>query len=216
MKLFLVYLWAALALGACGHQTAHNKAQEFMHQADFDELVARFEDPQRREWQKVEQVIEAMGLSATDVVADIGAGTGYFTFPLAQVCQKVIAIDIEPRFLEHIERKKESLGITNIETRLTKAHLPAIEKGECTKVLIVNTIHHIDKVAKYLSKVRDNLRLGGSVVIVDFKEGDIPVGPPQDLRMPLPELKRQLGLAGFTRLVVDDNLLPHQYVVTAY
>jgi hypothetical protein len=94
--------------------------------------------------------------------------------------------------------------------------LPAIEKGECTKVLIVNTIHHIDKVAKYLSKVRDNLRLGGSVVIVDFKEGDIPVGPPQDLRMPLPELKRQLGLAGFTRLVVDDNLLPHQYVVTAY
>jgi len=58
--------------------------------------------------------------------------------------------------------------------------------------------------------------LGGSLLIVDFKEGDLPVGPPADLKLELNQLKRELGLAGFSKLDIDETTLPYQYMIKAY
>ncbi len=74
-------------------------ANEHMHQVGFDTLVKHFENPARAEWQKPEWVIEQLGDLTGKTVADIGAGTGYFAFRIARKAKKVIAIDIDERFL---------------------------------------------------------------------------------------------------------------------
>lgn len=204
-------------LAACSSAPQEeNKANAHMHQRSFDELVAAFEDPDRAEWQKVDVVLDFLNADSNDVVADIGAGTGYFSFPLANVCKQVIAVDIDVDFINYINMQKALRKVNNIETRVSPADKPKLEDLECDKVLIVNTVHHFDKVAKYLSKVRSGLRLGGNVIIVDFKEGPLPVGPPEDIKLPLSDLKRELGLAGFHHLEVDTQSLPYQYMVRAY
>ncbi len=83
-------------------------ANKFMHHADFQQLVAHFEDPARAQWQKPDEVIASLGSLEGKTVADIGAGSGYFTFPLAKKAAKVIAIDIDQRFLDYIEQKKRT------------------------------------------------------------------------------------------------------------
>ena len=214
MKLSAFILLSLLV--ACSSTNEKNKAQGHMHQRSFDELVAAFEDPARADWQKVDAVLDFMNLDSNDVVADIGAGTGYFTFPLAEVCQQVIAVDINADFINYINMQKALKKTNNLETRLSPPNKPKLEPLECDKVLIVNTVHHFDKIAIYLSKVRKSLRLGGTVVIVDFKEGNLPVGPPEEIKLPLKELKRELGLAGFHHVDVDVESLPYQYMVRAY
>ena len=71
--------------------------------------------------------------------ADIGAGTGYFAFPLAKKAAKVIAIDIDQRFLDYIERRKHAEKTSNIETRLTAPNASGLKAGEADVVLIVDT-----------------------------------------------------------------------------
>ncbi|RMF57468.1 MAG: class I SAM-dependent methyltransferase, partial [Calditrichaeota bacterium] len=98
-------------------------ANEHMHQVDFDTLVKHFEDPGREEWQKPDWVIEQLGDLQDKVVADIGAGTGYFSFRIAKKAQKVIAIDIDERFLNYIEEKNKTLQLP-VETRLVEPDDP--------------------------------------------------------------------------------------------
>jgi len=120
-------------------------ANQYMHQAEFDQLVARFEDPARAEWQKPEKTIASLGPLDGKTVADIGAGTGYFSFPIAKKAAKVIAIDIDQRFLDCINQKKQTLKIgANLETRLTTPDSSGLKTGEADMVLIVDTNHHIE------------------------------------------------------------------------
>src|SRR5439155_1510764 len=120
-------------------------ANHFMHQADFDKPVTRFEDPSRAQWQKPDEIIAGLGPLDGKTVADIGAGTGYFAFPIAKKAAKVIAIDIDKRFLDYIDQKKQAQKIgANIETRLTAPDPPGLKTGEADMVLIVDTLHHIE------------------------------------------------------------------------
>ncbi|MFY0672247.1 MAG: class I SAM-dependent methyltransferase [Bacteroidia bacterium] len=213
-KLLLVFVPAAFILG-CGRKSTINHAQEHMHASSFEDLVQRFEDSTRAEWQKPDEVIAFMAVDSNDVIADIGAGTGYFSFAIAEKANKVIAIDIDDNFINYLQGQKAIKGAENVEVRKSEADAPELEDLECTKIVIVNTVHHFEKVAKYLNKCRKALRFGGSLYIIDFKEGDLPVGPPNDIKLPLNDLKRELGLAGFHNLTVETELLPYQYVVKA-
>ena len=187
-----------------------------MHQADFDQLVARFEDPARAEWQKPDKVIASLDPLAGKTVADVGVGTGYFAFPLAQKAARVIAIDIDQRFLDYINRKKETQKAgANIETRLTTPDSPGLKDGEADLVLIVDTIHHIENRTEYLRKLKHGLRDGGALVIIDFKKHETPVGPPVELRLSADEVKNELEAAGFKVTSADTETLPYQYVIQA-
>ncbi|MGH8093343.1 MAG: class I SAM-dependent methyltransferase, partial [Chthoniobacterales bacterium] len=142
-------------------------ANQFMHQADFKELAARFEDPARAAWQRPEKVIANLGPLAGKTVADIGAGTGYFSFPIAKQAAKVIAIDIDQRFLDYIEQKKQTQKIgANIETRLTKPDSPGLKRGEADLVLIVDTYHHIEGRVEYFKKLKKCLRKDRVLAII--------------------------------------------------
>jgi 2-polyprenyl-3-methyl-5-hydroxy-6-metoxy-1,4-benzoquinol methylase len=191
-------------------------ANKFMHGSDFHELVAHFEDPARAQWQKPNEVIASLGSLEGKIVADIGAGTGYFAFPLAKKAAKVIAIDIDQRFLDYIEHKKRTQKVgANVETRITAPDSPGLKPDEADVVLIVDTYHHIENRIDYLKKLKKDLAKGGLLVIVDFKKEKTPPGPPVELRLAQESVESELKSAGFTVVSMDRDLLPYQYIIKA-
>ncbi len=192
-------------------------ANRYMHQADFDKLTARFEDPSRAKWQKPEKIVANLGPLDGKTVADIGAGTGYFAFPIAKKAAKVIAIDIDQRFLDYIDHKKQTQKIgANIETRLTTPDSSGLKTREADMVLIVDTFHHIENRIEYLKKLKKCLRKGGVLVIIDFKKMKTPPGPPVELRVAEEQAESELRSAGFTVVSADSGMLPYQYVIKAH
>ena len=193
-----------------------SRANQYMHQADFDQLAARFDDPSRAAWQKPDKVVASLEPLAGKTVADIGVGTGYFAFPIAQKAAKVIGIDIDQRFLDFINQKKQTRKIgANIETRLTAPDSPGLKPGEADLVLIVDTYHHLEDRIAYLRKLKKGLRQGGVLAIIDFKKEKTPPGPPVELRVAQEQVESELKAAGFLVTSADREMLPYQYFIKA-
>lgn len=185
--------------------------------ANFEVLVQEYEDPGRSNWQNPSLVISLLGDLNNKTVADIGTGTGYFTFPLAPKAEKVIAIDIEQKFLNYIEERKHELNdieiASKIETRLAKENDPFLNSEEVNLALIVNTFNYLDNRPAYLQKVKAGLALEGEIVIVDYKKGDLPVGPAASNKIAYDSTIKELELAGFQINMVDTASLQFQYII---
>ncbi|MDN5216180.1 class I SAM-dependent methyltransferase [Fulvivirgaceae bacterium BMA12] len=184
----------------------------------IEALVQEYEDPGRVDWQNPDLVIDKLGDLDDKVIADIGAGSGYFTFRLVNRASKVLAIDIEEQFLEFIEERKSGLNDEigrRVETRLVSPDDPNLEESEVDIVLLVNTYLNIDPRTPYLKKLRKGLKPNGKVVIVDFKTGDIPTGPPDELKVSTAMAKSELTMAGFEQISLDTISLRYQYIIIA-
>jgi ubiquinone/menaquinone biosynthesis C-methylase UbiE len=185
----------------------------------FDLQVRKYEDPKRQTWQDPKFVIEALGDLNDKVVADIGSGTGYFTFQMALPAKKVIAIDIEQRFLNYIEDRKTEMydrALANkIETRLTTANSSSLTENEVDVVLMVNTIGFISDRYSYLERLSKAINKDGTIVIVDYKTGKMPVGPDELVKVAADEVVRVLENTGFTIERVDRKSLQYQYLIKA-
>jgi SAM-dependent methyltransferase len=171
----------------------------------------------RENWQKPQVVISSLGDLSDKVVADIGAGTGYFTMPLARQARKVIAIEIEQQYLDYIDRRLARASdkrILDIETRLTDTDDPALQPGEADVVLLVNTYSFIEHRVAYFGKVHRGLAPGGRIVIVDFKKEPLPVGPSMEDKIAPEVIIRELDSAGFTYKKTDLHSLDFQYILT--
>lgn len=214
LPFFASLVAAALPATAVHHDTG--EVNKHMHRHDFDKLVSHFEDPERADWQKPDTVIAALGALPGKTVADIGAGTGYFAFPIASQAAKVIAIDIDQRMLDFMEDKKteQSVG-DNLETRITTPDSPGLADGEADLVLIVNTYHHIENRVTYLGKVAQGMSEEARLVIVDFFKRELPVGPPPRMKLTPDEVAAELSEAGFENVTTEAASLDHQYIVTA-
>jgi len=205
MKRFLrPALLLVLLLGAAAH------AQHGFH--DAARWAAQFDDPARDAWQKPDEVIRALAPAPDAVIADIGAGTGYFSVRLARAVPhgKVIGVDIEPDMVRYLSRRAERDGLANLSAQLGAAddpHLPA----KADLVLLVDTYHHIASREDYFRRLRSSLAPDARLAIIDFRR-DSPYGPPPSMRIPLAELKRELARAGFEP-VAEHDFLPYQYFV---
>ncbi len=186
---------------------------------DFQQLVDTYEDPARSEWQNPGLIMEMLGDLDDRTIADIGAGTGYFTFRLAAEGAKVIAIDIDERFLEYIEQRKAELHQANKEdvivTRLSLDDDPLLEDEEIDHALLVNTYYFLKNPVSYLRKVHKGLKSTGRLIIVDYHTGNIPVGPATEFRVDPNRVKKELEQAGFGEITIDENALKYQYLITA-
>lgn len=174
-------------------------------------------EPERGSWQNPELVIEKFGDLSNKVVADIGSGTGYFTFLMARKAKKVLAIDIEQRYLDYIEDRKLELPIEQaevIETRLTVEKEPNLHADEVDAVLMVNVFYYLNNRADYMKIVHNALSTNGLLVLVDFLPGDMPLGPSKD-KLSTDEVVKDLKTAGFTNIQVDTESLHYQYIITA-
>lgn len=180
--------------------------------------VSEHEDRERNKWQKPGLVIDKLGKTQNKVIADIGAGTGYFTFPLAEVSEKVIAIDIESAFLDYIEDLKLDYPrqvSESIETRLTVENDPMLKKNEVDAVLMVNVYPYLNNRIEYLEKVKEGLKENGIILIVDFKKGGIPIGPEEELKISADTVAAELRKAGFEVEEKDEKSLDYQYIIKA-
>lgn len=195
----------------------HNDANRHMHRSSVESLIRHFDDPERDRWQKPWTVIDLMGDLDGKTVMDLGSGSGYFTFKIAERAAKVIAADVDERFLEHIREKiEESNDQTlayKVEARKIPYDDPLLSPGEADIVLTVNTYHHIDNRVEYFRKVLQGLKSGGKLMIVDFKL-DSDFGPPTDHKVALDVVKKEIDQVGFDEVTIDESSLEHQYIVT--
>lgn len=173
----------------------------------------------RSSWQQPDLVVNKLGDLESKVVADIGAGTGYFVLRLAYKNAKVIAIDIDPLMINYIESFKENLPKevqNNITTRLAKPDNPMLLEKEVDKVIIINTASYISELEDYLTILQKGIKSQGTIMILDYKNKiiDIPA-PPLDDRVSIGTLQTYLANAGYKNIIVDDTSLEYQYIITA-
>jgi cyclopropane fatty-acyl-phospholipid synthase-like methyltransferase len=184
------------------------------HRFDNPEQWAKmFDDPARDAWQMPDKVIAALHLKTGQIVADLGAGTGYFTVRLARsdAAPKVYGVDIEPSMVTYIRDRaaKESLkNVIAVKASEDAANLPE----PVDVILIVDTYHHIGNREVYFRKLAKSLKPGGRVAIIDFKQ-DSPDGPPKEFRFPPEKVKAELAKAGYAFVEQPDFLPRQQFLI---
>ena len=170
-------------------------------------------------WQKPGLVIQKLGDVSDKVIADLGTGTGYFSFKLALQAKKVIAIDIEPTLLKYIDSTKVKLPVDKrhrIETRLAQSDNPNLQPEEADIVLIINTIAYIMDLPSYFQILKKGMKKGGQIMIIDYKMKRLPINaPPKSERIYLDKLEEMLIEAGYKVTETDDTSLDYQYIIKA-
>jgi len=182
---------------------------------DVSKWVDVFDDPGRDAWQKPDAVLKEIGVKPGMTVADLGAGTGYFSVHLAKAVGdkgRVYAIDVEPKLVEHIKHRAQKAQLPQIVPVLAPTDDPKLPAHGVDCVLIVDTWHHIDDRLTYLPKLAAGLKPGGRVAVVDFKKGDFPVGPPDAHKLTADEVAAEFSAAGW-KLAARWDELPYQYVL---
>jgi ubiquinone/menaquinone biosynthesis C-methylase UbiE len=198
----------AASLAACEDHDAHHRFDS------ADEWAGRFEDPNRDAWQRPEAVLERLELAPDMIVADIGSATGYFPVRIARAVPhgRVYGIDIEPDMVRYLNERAATEGLDNLESVLGAPDDPHLPEA-VDLVLMVDTYHHVAKRSEYFRRLSRHLTAGGRVAIVDFKMGELPVGPSDETKIPPDQVVDELGAAGYRVLIDDRVLLPYQYVL---
>jgi len=171
--LALVLLWAAAQWTVATAQSPQAPHDATSHEpfTGIGRWTRIFDDPKRDEWQKPKELVDALGIGPGKVVADLGAGTGYFEKYLAQkVTAKgmVLAIDTEPEMVRHLAERALKEGTLNVLPVLALPQEPFLPPGRVDCLLIVDTYHHIDDRIHYFHRVAGTLAPGGRVAVVDF------------------------------------------------
>ena len=184
------------------------------HLKPFDEVeeyIAFLERPDREIWQRPDAVVDALSLTGTEVIADVGAGSGYFTFRMADALPEgtVRAIDVEPEMLRHIHHKVASSGISNIEVVVASPDDPHVA-GDEDLVFICDVLHHVEGREAWLERLYSETKPGARLVLIEFAEGDLPQGPPEAMKIPKDSMIRLLSNAGFVLTGDRSGLLPYQ------
>jgi ubiquinone/menaquinone biosynthesis C-methylase UbiE len=197
------------------HAEHHHGAQGFhMDFSEVERFARHFDSPDRDAWQKPSEIVTLIDLRRGHVIADIGAGTGYFLSYWSKGVGKqgrVLALDVEPNMVEYMNRRIRRSGWTNVEARVVAADDPNLPPNGVDRIVIVDTWHHIDDRSAYTAKLARALRPGGSVAVVDFTlESDM--GPPKEHRVPPEEVVKELEAGGLRAAIVPEQL-PKQYVV---
>ena len=137
-----------------GKEKKHGSANEHMHRSSVEDLIERFESPERDAYQQPQKVLEFLGDLQGKTVMDIGAGSGYFSVRLAEKGALVIAADVDDEFQEFLKDRIEKNNLQNIETRKIPYDSPDLKDEEADIVLMVNTYHHIENRPEYFAKVK--------------------------------------------------------------
>jgi SAM-dependent methyltransferase len=167
--------------------------------ANIDSYIQRLLRPERIAHLQPELVISSLDLPASAVVADLGAGPGVFALPFARHLTEglVYAVDIEPRQLDALCARIDTMEIENVIPVLATATNPHLPPGRLDLVIIVDTYHHLADRISYFRDLRKTFRANGRLVILEYKPGDLPFGPPAGHKI-APEVRAaELQAAGY-------------------
>jgi ubiquinone/menaquinone biosynthesis C-methylase UbiE len=219
--------WIVVAVGAmaCGGWGVDVMAQDHKPQGggaapahqhmehrftDVERYAKSFDDPARDLWQMPGRVIEALGIRAGMTVADVGAGTGYFSVRLARTpgVQTVYSVDIEQAMVDYLRQRAAKEGLKNVVPVLAAADRTNLPQP-VDLVLVVDTYHHIPNRAAYFRELQKSMKPGARLAIIDFRR-DSPEGPPVEFRFTPEQVENEIAPAGF-RVVARHDFLPRQY-----
>lgn len=199
--------FASLVAGSAGAQTPHTHQHSF---GDAQKWAKIFDDPQRDAWQKPHEVIQALKLKPDAVVADVGAGTGYFTLRFAHMVPqgRVYGVDTEQSMVQHLADRAKRAGMKNVVAVHATPDDPRLPET-ADLIIFVDVYHHIGDRTRYFEKLKKALRPGGRIAIIDFRL-DSPVGPPVSARIPPDRVRSELENGGYALSQAHD-FLPNQY-----
>lgn len=169
----------------------------------------------REETEKPQVVIKSMGLKSTEVVADIGAGSGYFTFRIAALVPqgKVYAVEIGPEMLDYLERKKQELRIENVIVQPGEVDDTRLPAGSIDIAFMVDAYHEFSYPREMMRSIVRALKPGGRVIFVEYRgeDPDLPIKPLH--KMTIDQLKKEMNAVGL-RWTSINNELPSQHIST--
>jgi len=225
-KPFFFFIIFAFVAMSCNWQNRGNQnngdhtsdQEDTTNSTEFESEIKALESADRVIWQKPDLVIDQLGDVEGKVVADLGAGTGYFSRRIAYKGATVIAIDIDPRAIQWMEEQKSRFP-QEIRGRLiirqAEADDPHLKPNEVDMVLLVNTYSYIANRVPYFTRLKKNIRTGGTIVIIDFKKKETPFGPALEERIDVLDVEKELKEAGYTILKTDEESLDYQYIIKA-
>jgi ubiquinone/menaquinone biosynthesis C-methylase UbiE len=179
--------------------------------AEVEDYIAFLDRPERDAWQKPDAVVGALDLRGDETVFDLGAGSGYFSFRFARAVPqgKVVAADLEPEMIRHIHHKARMEGLTNLVPVIIKADDPQVP-AEADVVFVCDVLHHVQDPAGWLKRAASEMKPGARLVLIEFKEGELPEGPPESAKIPRGQLVELVKAAGLRFESEQANLLPYQ------
>jgi ubiquinone/menaquinone biosynthesis C-methylase UbiE len=201
---------AACALALAGPPAAARQ----LSSRPADDWSARLERPDRVASLKIDYIISSLGLKPGSIVADIGAGPGVLTLPIAKAvgAGKVYAVEIDQGFLDRIKAKTRDAGINNVVTVLGEYSDPKLPARDVDVALFHDVLHHIKERAAYLKATAAYVKPGGRIAIVEL--------PPDGSHKDEPELvvtkeqvKGWMADAGFAPVQEFDGLQPAKWFV---
>jgi arsenite methyltransferase len=213
LSLSLLFLGFISAPGYA--QDAARRDHQQMHRLHNDPkaYMTALEDPNRDAYQKPHEVLKALNLKPGETIADIGAGSGYFTFRLAHHVGdkgKVYAVDVSPDMIRHINRRIRETKSANVVSILADPDDPLLPDPSVQRFFICDVWHHVENQTKYLALMKKMLKPGGEIVMIDFHKKELPFGPPMQMKIAREDLIKQMEANGF-RLSKEHRFLPHQY-----
>jgi len=210
MAVLAMSVAAGWLAGPAAAQAPHTHQHSF---GNAEKWAKVFDDPERDAWQKPHEVIQALALRPDAVVADIGAGTGYFAARLANMTPKgrVYGVDTEPDMVKYLAERAKREGLKNLTAIAGKPGDPRLpEKADL--IIFVDVYHHVEDRERYFRQLQKSLKADGRVAVIDFRM-DSPVGPPRSARIEPDRVRAEMQRAGYV-LAREHAFLPNQYFLT--
>lgn len=173
------------------------------HNNELDKKIlnkfAFLDSRQREQLIPPEELISQMPIQNNHTLLDVGAGTGFFTIPMAEsTSNKVYAIDPDERMLGVIENKAKEKGLTNIELIKDYIENLSIQNNSIDFVMASLILHEVSSLTKALSIIFEVLKTGGHLLCLEYEKDDLLIeGPPMSIRISSEELEKVLPLIGF-------------------
>ncbi len=208
----LVVLALVAAVSAQTPQTARPRQHGLFPPKDLGLL----DPPDRDTWQRPDQIMDALGIADASVVADVGAGSGFFTIRLARRVGPngiVYAQDVQQEMLAAITRRVQREGLTNVRAVRGEGSNPNLPRGKFDAILMVGVYHEIDDRVTMLQNLAAALKPQGRLGVIDFKlNGGGGPGPALEERVD-PQIVVQDADKARLRLLSQESFLPYQYLV---
>lgn len=154
------------------------------------EKAEKLLDPKRKELVSPEQVLSLLEIQEGEMVADLGAGNGYFTVPIAKITKETVyAVDVQPQMLDFLKEHAQKEGVTNIECITSNINDVPLNSDSVDKVLIAFVIHEIPNLDDVLNEVKRILKPNGKFLILEWEAVESEMGPPLHERIPSKNLE---------------------------
>jgi SAM-dependent methyltransferase len=173
------------------------------------------ERPERLREERTDLLVAALALQEDDVVVDLGAGTGYFSFPVSAFVPdgRVLAVDIQPEMLAIIEQRASDYGVTNVEPVLGSECDPNLGEQRVDVVLMVDAYHEFSCPREVMEAIVTALADDGRVVLVEYRGEDPTIGIKPLHTMTLRQAEKEMAAVGLVLDTVSD-VLPKQHLMT--